>query len=279
LTLDTRTGRVIDVSANNKVVDRSNPTIAANSAIAGIAAGYNNLASPIANLVIGSITADVSNTPAATGEKPAGDLIADAQLAATQAPEFGGAQLTLMNTGGVRASGFVFSQSSGGEPPGDVTYGEAFTVQPFGNALVTMTLTAQQLKDVLEQEFQGCQITGEPIQSLTDRVLQVSNGFKFSWSASTPASTCNKVTDISLNGTDILKSGVFKVPTSTSYRVTVNNFMPRRWLTSLHGTDLLGAPDIDALAAYLASFNAETGHAPYDPNAAALNKPRITLLP
>ena len=47
-----------------------------------------------------------------------------------------------------------------GEGAGNVTYGEAFTIQPFGNSLVTLTLTAQQLKDVLEQQFAGCRGAG-----------------------------------------------------------------------------------------------------------------------
>jgi 5'-nucleotidase len=100
-----------------------------------------------------------------------------------------------MNPGGVRATGFVFSQSSGGEPPGDVPYGEAFTVQPFGNSLVTMTLTAQQLKDVLEQQFAGCVITGQPAQ-IVNRLLLPSNGFKFTWGFTRAA--CQKIQNISL---------------------------------------------------------------------------------
>ena len=82
-----------------------------------------------------------------------------------------------------------------------MTYGEAFTVQPFGNTLVTMTLTAQQLKDFLEQQFAGCAIPGEPAQTV-DRILQVSKGFKFSWSAS--AAPCDKIESVSLNGADIV---------------------------------------------------------------------------
>ena len=56
----------------------------------------------------------------------------------------GGAQIALMNPGGVRAD-LTYAQISGGEQPGQVTYGEAFAVQPFGNLLVTMDLTGAQL--------------------------------------------------------------------------------------------------------------------------------------
>ena len=65
---------------------------------------------------------------------------------------FGGAAIAFLNRGGVRTPGFTYPQR-GGEGDGNVTYGEAFTTQPFGERLVTMTLTAQDIKDVLEQQF------------------------------------------------------------------------------------------------------------------------------
>ena len=49
-----------------------------------------------------------------------------------------------MNPGGVRAD-LLFHQISGGERPGQVTYGEAFNVQPFNNTLVVKTCTGQQI--------------------------------------------------------------------------------------------------------------------------------------
>ena len=82
---------------------------------------------------------------------PAGNLIADAQLQATQPPAVGGAALAFMNPGGVRSPGIVNRRPP--TYPYDFTYGNAFTVQPFGNSLVTMTLTAQQIKDLLEQQL------------------------------------------------------------------------------------------------------------------------------
>ena len=62
-----------------------------------------------------------------------------------------------MNPGGVRAD-LTFDQISGGEQPGEVTYGEAFAVQPFGNLLVTMDLTGAQIERLLEQQA----IAGRP---------------------------------------------------------------------------------------------------------------------
>ena len=61
------------------------------------------MAAPIANRPIGHITADLTNTSQPDGEQTMGNVIADAQLAATDgpAPE-GNAVVAFMNPGGVR---------------------------------------------------------------------------------------------------------------------------------------------------------------------------------
>ena len=71
------------------------------------------------------------------------------------------------------------ARSSGGEAPGEVTYGEAFTVQPFGNSLVTKTMTGDMIRRLLQQQFQSaaCRATAAP--SRRDRVLQISSTFKY----------------------------------------------------------------------------------------------------
>ena len=112
--------------------------------------------------------------------RPAGALIADAQLAATQPAALGGAVMAFMNPGGVRDQGFIDYVAPVAYPY-DVTYGDAFRVQPFGNSLVTMTLTAQQIKDLLEQQFIGCR------GQIAQRILQISNGLQYSWRFTQPA--------------------------------------------------------------------------------------------
>lgn len=267
MTLDNTTGDVTAITANNIIVSRNNSAITPNAQIASIVAGYNALVSPLANQVIATITGPASNTANTAGEMAAGDLIADSQLAATASQKNGGAVIAFMNAGGVRSPGFV-----GASYPHDVTYGEAFTVQPFGNSLVTMTLTAQQIKDVLEQQFVGC------LGQTTQRIMQVSNGFSYSWSAS--GSPCNKIVDVSLNGVPIVSSGVVLSPTTT-YRIECNNFMSTGgdgFTVFKQGTNQVGgAQDIDALVAYLANYLSP--NPPYDPASPALHLPRITKVP
>lgn len=285
VTIDPRSRNIIAVDATNVLVDRTDvdaqSRVAADPEIKNIVDGYNALTAPLANQVIGSITVDLPNTPNADGEMLAGRLIADAQLQATQPAGLGGAVMAFMNPGGVRNPGFAFA----GPPYDEITYGEAFTVQPFGNSLVTLTLTAQQLKDLLEQQFVGCLGQG------TQRVLQVSNGVRYSYSAAAPA--CAKIQDVSFTPTDlvgatpvvtgpteqIVQAGVVLNPAKT-YRVTVNNFLATGgdgFTVLVGGTNALGgAQDIDALVSYFSDFSSGT---PYDPAATNLGTPRITRLP
>ncbi|MBT9500227.1 MAG: bifunctional metallophosphatase/5'-nucleotidase [Burkholderiaceae bacterium] len=288
LKIDPATRDVIEVSPMNRLVDRGNAAInnaiAANPEVKNLVAAYKAAVSPLANQVVGGITADLTNGANSAGEMQAGDLIADAQLQATQPAGLGGAVMAFMNAGGVRNPGFV--KPAAASYPYALTYGDAFTVQPFGNSLVTMTLTAQQIKDVLEQQFSGCK--GQTAQ----RIMQVSNGLQYAWRPSAPA--CSKIIDVAFTPTDVTAyppqvsgptdmlviNGVVQNPAKT-YRVTVNNFMATGgdgFTTLIGGTSQLGgAQDIDALIAYLAGYKAPA--LAYDPTQAALKKPRITTLP
>jgi 5'-nucleotidase len=203
-TLDRSNGDFMTMSANNLVVTR---TVTPMPALMTLVAKYQALTAPLANRVIGSITADMTTATNAAGESSLGDVIADAQLNATKDPGFGNAVVAFMNPGGIRAS-LLFNTISGGELPGQITYGEMFTVQPFGNSLVTMTLTGAQIKAVLEQQFNNPAV-GQ------NRILQVSNGFTYTWSQS--ATIGNKVSNMMLNG--------MPINLAANYRVTVNSFL------------------------------------------------------
>ncbi|MGI5247468.1 bifunctional metallophosphatase/5'-nucleotidase [Dactylosporangium sp. CA-139066] len=256
ITLDKKTRKFVDASATNVIVDNGvkNPdgtyqkdatgtpvrnTALVDPKIKTIADKYRVAVAPLANKVIGSITADITTTQAASGETPLGDVIADAQLAYTKASA--GAQIAFMNPGGIRAS-LIYGNSPGGEAPGQVTYGEAFTVQPFNNLVVTQSFTGAQIKDVLEQQFVGFQ--GQTVQ----RMLQVSDGFTYTITRSAPAGS--KISNIQLNG-------VALDPAAT-YKVTTNDFLANGgdgFLNLAKGTGRVTAPgfDVDALTSYLAT--------------------------
>ena len=199
LVLSRATKDVVSATVNNRIVTRD---VALAPDLTALIAKYDAVAAPFANRVVGKITADITRTTNAAGESALGDRIADAQnYDAFQAGT--GSQIAFMNAGGIRAE-LLYGQISGGEVAGEVTYGEMFSVQPFGNSLVTMTLTGAQIDALLEQQFAGA-----------NGILQVSDGFSYTRTDSGPAG--NKVTNTMLNGVALDPAAL--------YRVTVNSFL------------------------------------------------------
>ncbi|MCL5060397.1 MAG: bifunctional metallophosphatase/5'-nucleotidase [Candidatus Thermoplasmatota archaeon] len=250
LVIDTETRDVAGIAVDNVVVDRSNTAVTPVAALTALANNYNALAAPLANTPLGSITAAVTRSTNAAGESALGDVIADAQLEATAAPEPGGAVIAVMNPGGIRGD-FTYPSSAALEGDGVVTYGEAFSVQPFGNSLVTKTFTGQQIYDLLEQQWGALQ----PFA----RILQVSDGFSYQHTFDTaPASFAAQkggqyVCDgsVKLNGVAIDKLA--------SYRVTMNSFLASggdNFTVFNQGTAQLGGPlDLDAMQQYFTAHN------------------------
>lgn len=231
LTVNATNGQVSASSATNTPVLTPKSSAVPNAAMKALLDQYRAVAAPLANVVIGSITADIVRA-ASFEESALGDVIADAQLAWTSAPGYGGAVVAMTNPGGIRTD-LTYNQSSGGEAPGEVTFGEAFAVQPFSNSLVTMDLTGAQLKEVLEQ------------QASAARMLQVSASLTYTWTAS--ASPGSQVSNLMVNG--------IAVDPTASYRITVNNFLAAGgdgFSKFTAGTNLLiGGFDVDALVGYL----------------------------
>ncbi|WP_150047985.1 bifunctional metallophosphatase/5'-nucleotidase [Methylomonas rhizoryzae] len=249
VSINRASGEVVDVQANNIVVDRSSADVLPNTDIKAIVDHYKAIAQPVANRVIGSISADITRTATAAGESALGDVIADAQWAATAAVGFGEAVAAFMNPGGIRAD-LSFASGAAAEGDGKVSYGEAFTVQPFGNSLVTLTLTGAQIHTLLEQQFTGCTegypagapASGQPF----NRILQVSASFSYTWQEKGTA--CDNVDPASI------KIGGIEVEPDAGYRITVNSFMADggdQFYVLTQGTDRLGgALDLDALESY-----------------------------
>lgn len=224
LELDPRTRDVVSVEAENRIVTRD---VLPAAPVASLIDAYLAVIAPLRDRVVGTTAAVVDRVASPAGQSAMGSVIADAQLAATSPAPLGGAQLALMNPGGVRAD----------LDAGPVTFGEIFTVQPFGNSLVTMTLTGAQIEAALEQQW----------QATTTRILQPSAGFAYTWSASGPVGDKVDPASLTLDGQP--------VDPEASYRVTVNSFLASGgdgFTVFAAGTDRLGgALDLDALEAYL----------------------------
>jgi 5'-nucleotidase len=226
LRIDPGSGDVVDVQARNVVVGRD---VAPDTAQKELIGRYRALLGPIASEEVGETSAPIVRAAAPSGETPLGDLIADAQLAATDDEQ--GAVAAFMNPGGVRAD----------LDAGPVTYEEAFTVQPFGNYVTTLDLTGAQLDCLLEQQY------------VTERVLQpsatVSYTVRQAGTPGTAADPCtgSKVDEIMIGGAPVDPAG--------TYRITVNSFLADGgdgFSVLTQGTnDVVGGADVDALTAYL----------------------------
>ncbi|SOD64786.1 5'-nucleotidase [Streptomyces zhaozhouensis] len=257
MSYDRRSGDIVrtSVTGSNVAVDREREPV---NEMTELLDFWRELADPIANEPIGWISADIPGRGAGTPEFPAGDLIADAQLAHARSLDES-TDLALMNPGGVRAD--LTYAASGDEGDGVVTYGEGFTVQPFANTVNLLDLTGEQLLTVLTE-----QVSGENEES--PKILQPSEGF--SYTLDLTASGADRIV------ADSVTVGGEPLDPSATYRVAVNSFLAGGGdglPTLAEGTDpLVGEDDMTALAEYLTAHS--SAEAPLDPPAAD----RITVV-
>jgi 5'-nucleotidase len=246
--VDKRKQEVTSITINNRIVTRD---VAQAPDINELIAKYQAFAAPIANRTIGHITADILRANDDSLEQSMGNVIADAQLDATDDPGFGDAVASFMNPGGVRAD-LLYAGSPAGEGDGVVTYGELFTVQPFGNSLVTMTLTGAQIDRMLEEQFCGLNSPSNAPAGFF-KVLLPSEGFHYTWDQSEAGAVdCDAANAVDAAGVTI--DGA-PLDLAASYRITVNSFLADGgdgFAVLKQGTERLGgAVDTDAFEAYL----------------------------
>ena len=206
------------------------PRFTADPATKALVDRYVAAAKPEAARIIGRLLGSATRKQDADREISAGNLIADAQLAASRSA---GAQIAFINSGGVRTD---LVPGTGG----NVTFGDIFAMQPFGNNLVVKTLTGVQLKILLEQQFASGRNTAE-----RPNLLLPSRGFDFSYDLARPAG--QRIVAMKLDGKSI--------DPASRYRIVVNNFMASggdNFTVLVSGTDAVDAgSDVDALEAYL----------------------------
>jgi 5'-nucleotidase len=228
-------------AAVDPVVRRAYPPLTADAAIDAHIARYRERAAPLAGRAVGRIARTFDRQASAGGDHAAGRLIADAHLAATRA---GGAQIAFTNPGGVRGELVPHA------PDSVVNYADIFALQPFGNSLVTLTLSGTQLKALLESQWSR---RGDRV-----RFLQPSRGFSYAWRAGRPWGERVDPESMRLGGQRIRPDG--------RYRVTVNSFLAAGgdgFNVLCEGADAVGGPlDVEALADYLRQQSAAGPLAP-----------------
>jgi 5'-nucleotidase len=230
LTIDRASRDVTAASARNIIVDTAR--FAADPAIEARIARYGARSAPLENRIVGRIAGEITMMPTRAGEMPMGNLIADAQLAATRSV---GAQIAFMNRGGVRAPLLAT------RPEGAVTFADVYTVQPFANMLTTMDLTGAQIARLLEQQW-----TVDP--SAPTRIMQVSANFTYAWDARQPFGKRVVQDSIKVDGMPLDPNRV--------YRITCNSFIAEGaefFTVFTEGKNrVVSMVDVDALEAYIA---------------------------
>jgi 5'-nucleotidase len=244
LTIDHQTKDITAASAENVIVDQSKTTtIKPDKDMAALVQHYKVLSAPLANTVVGSITADIKRAYGSDGktisnaESSLGDVLADAQLYA-MLPQ--GPVAAITNPGGIRTD-LLFNVTPGvTKVPGQVTYGELFAIQPFNNYMVVEDLTGRQIYAALEQQWSGGNAGGN------QKMLQVSNGFSYTWDASMPAGSRVLPGSLTIGGLPVQLDAI--------YRMAMNNFLAGggdNFPALAGGTNAVsGMLDIDAAVKY-----------------------------
>ena len=230
------------VSAANQIVTRD---VAKDPAETKLISDYNTFLGPIKNQVVGYIAGAIlgrgcvfGTTCPASGESPAGDLIADAQLEGLKNDPLnsGGADFAIMNPGGIRAD---FPCGAG---PCPVTYSDAFTVQPFTNIMNVIAMKGSDVLTMFGQQWVG--------QNGANKILQVSANVRETI-ASAGGTNVNQLTSLTIDGAPV-------DPTKT-YRVAMNEFLGGGgdgFTAIRNGTKVfVGKSDLDVLIAYLGAHS------------------------
>jgi len=248
LVLDKRTHDVrrdLSTAANHAVIQAD---LTPDPLLTAIIEKWQPLFNESGNTPIGTITEDITRGGIPTGsdrgvESAAGNLVADAQQWSTS---FNGAEIAFMNPGGVR-SDLTFLESAG-EGDGVVTFGEAFTFQPFGNTLQTFQMTGAQIVSVLEEQ---CQPLGSSRPVLH---LGVSEGFTYDLGITVTAGDCTSVTvsNVMLNGINLSLSGTYIVTVNSFLADGGDNFVTFATIDPADRLD--GGNDLQALVNYLGTF-------------------------
>ncbi len=206
------------------------PVYAPDPAVSALVGRYAAAAAPLAKRIVGKLSGAVTRALSPSREQTAGNFIADAVL---DTGRRAGAQIALMNSGGVRTDLVPAAD-------GSVTYGQIFAMHPFGNSIVVKTLTGAQLKALLEQQFaSGTNTTEKPV------ILLPSQGFFLAYDLRRPAG--DRIVKMTLNGKPVDPAGRYRMAVPSFLASGGDNFTV---FTEGTGEKDMGL-DLDALEAWL----------------------------
>ncbi|SEA53509.1 ExeM/NucH family extracellular endonuclease [Leifsonia sp. 21MFCrub1.1] len=203
LTVDPETEKVTSYTARNvaRTTDADAALVAAYPRVAAVKTIVDKAladAAVIGNQKVGSVTKDITTAylngarDDRSSESTLGNLVADSLLSTLSSQELGGAEIGVVNPGGLRAE-LLYGTD------GTVTYAQANAVLPFVNNLWTTSLTGAQFKQALEQQWQRNADGTVPTRPFLN--LGLSKNVSYTYDASRPEG--DRITSIVVNGQPI----------------------------------------------------------------------------
>ncbi|ACL16233.1 bifunctional metallophosphatase/5'-nucleotidase [Methanosphaerula palustris] len=222
LTIDRAGGDITNKSARiiTTYADQA-PGTSPDPAAAALLAADEKAVAPMVKQVIGVAAQNITRDQNPAGESALGDLIAD-ELRGTMEADIG-----FESAGSIRAD---ITQ-------GNISWGDLYAVQPSSGTVLSMTLTGDQIRQVLEQQWQ------EP---LPPHNLMVS-GLVYTYDTTRPAG--NRVTEVKVHDRPLDLNATYTVAT-VDYLLSGGD----GYTTFTQGKDVTFVlKDIDALTAYIGS--------------------------
>ncbi|BCW81491.1 ExeM/NucH family extracellular endonuclease [Arthrobacter sp. NicSoilC5] len=253
LTVDTASKQVTAYKAGNvkRTTDAAAGLVAAYPRVAAVDAIVKKAladAAVVGNQPVGSVTKDITTafTTDATGaakrddrgsESTLGNLVADSLLDSLKPAGLGGAEIGVVNPGGLRNELYY-------APDGTITYAEANAVLPFVNNLWTTSLTGAQFKTLLEQQWQTNPDGTVPSRAYLQ--LGLSKNVNYTYDAARAAG--DRITAVRVNGELLDPARSYRVGTFSFLATGGDNF---RIFTEGTNTRDSGLVDRDAWIGYL----------------------------
>lgn len=216
LVIDRETGDIVEKEAEVVFVKQSDYT--ADEKVAGILDTYAERIAPIINEVIGYNAQDLTGSYTNDGDHGLGNLLADAMNWSMES------DFAMMNGGGIRDSLLA----------GEITWGNLYNIQPFGNTLMTLEVTGADLYPIINEQL-------SPIYGPDYSIA----GLHYTWNKE-----LNEVVAITFpDGTPIDEDAV--------YTLTVNNYMGTSDgpINDLGQNPIMGPEDIEATVDYVKHLN------------------------
>lgn len=248
--VDPETREVIGFTQENVAVpssaagaDLSNPVVADVKQIVDATLADAEI---VGSQPVGTVTGDITTAyrngtrDDRLSESALGNLVG--QFVKDAVADRGGADIGFMNSGGLRAE--LFNDPA--DQDGNITLAEANEVLPFANTLVTMSLTGEQVRNVLEQQWQPA-ASSRPFLA-----LGTSDNLTWTFDPTSPAG--DRITSITIDGAPVDPAASYRVAAASFLAAGGDNFTEFAEGTDVRDTGLV---DSEAWQGYLAERRVE----------------------